>query len=72
MPDDANCLGWDLRQVWIDPGFVARCLMISALPAFLIEGFAVHGLGRLGISEALSFFVLMPVLMATWYCLVDG
>src|SRR5690349_15199988 len=39
VPEDANCTGWVLQRVWIDPGMLAKCLMISAFPAFLIGGF---------------------------------
>ena len=67
MPEDTNCTGWDLRQVWIDPGLLTKCLMISALPAFLIGGFVVAGLARLGVSEVVSFLALMPVFVLAWY-----
>jgi hypothetical protein len=41
--------------------------MLSALPAFVVGEFAVHGLGRMGISQVSSFMFLMPVLIFAWY-----
>jgi hypothetical protein len=40
--------------LWIDPGWPARLLMLSALPAFIAEAAAINGLGRLGISQVSS------------------
>ena len=65
-----NCVGWDLRDRWVDPGLLEKLLMLSALPAFVVGGFAVSGLGRLGISQVSSFMLLMPVLICAWYYLI--
>ena len=46
---------WDLADRWVDPGLLEKFLIISAFPAFVVGGFAVGGLGRLGISQVLSF-----------------
>src|SRR6266478_1381750 len=65
-----NCVSWDLRNRWVDPGLLEQFLMLSALPAFVVGGFAVSGLGRMGISQVSSFMVLMPVLIFAWYYFV--
>jgi len=62
-----NCVNWDLADRWVDPGLPDRLLMLSALPAFVVGGFAVTGLGRLGISQVSSFLFLMPLLILAWY-----
>jgi hypothetical protein len=62
-----NCSSWDTRYMWIDPGFLARVLMLSAAPAFIVGVLAIGGLGRLGLSEVLSFLSLVPALMFAWY-----
>jgi hypothetical protein len=41
--------------------------MISALPAFVLGGFVVGALGRLGINQVSSFMLVMPVLISAWY-----
>ena len=50
----------------IDPGWVARLLVLFALPVFLIGGVIVTGLGKMGISQVSSFMSLMPLLMVGW------
>jgi hypothetical protein len=44
--------------------------MASALPAFIIGGLAVSGLGKLGISQVPRFMLLMPALICAWYFLI--
>jgi hypothetical protein len=44
--------------------------MVSALPAFIIGGLAVSGLGRLGVSQVSSFMFVMPALIFVWYYFV--
>jgi hypothetical protein len=53
--------------MWVDPGLLAKFLMLSAFPAFLVGLFVVSGLGRLGLSQVSSFMLLMPVLIFAWY-----
>lgn len=63
-----NCAGWDLlRDTWVEPGWLAECFMVSALPAFLVGGVVVSGLGRLGVNEVWSFLISMPFLIFAWY-----
>jgi hypothetical protein len=58
---------WDLADRWVDRGLLEKVLMISALPAFVLGGFVVGGLGRLGINQVSSFMFVMPVLISAWY-----
>ena len=67
---EENCVTWDLPDRWVDPGWLARFLMLSALPAFVVGGFTVSGLGRLGLSQVSSFMFLMPALIFAWYYFV--
>jgi len=59
--------GWGHADVWIDPGWVARLLVLSALPVFLISAVAITGLGMIGISQLSSFMSLTPTLIVGWY-----
>ena len=63
-----NC--WELRTEWVDPGLLEQFLMLSAFPAFVVGGFAVRTLGRMGINQVSSFMFLMPVLICAWYYLI--
>lgn len=67
-PENPNdCVEWDPEYIWVEPGIMERCLVFSALPAF-IGGFAiVRGLGRLGVSEVATFMVVMPLFIALWF-----
>jgi hypothetical protein len=64
-----NCTNWDLTGAdrWVDPGLLDKILVFSALPAFVVGGLAVSGLGRLGVNQVSSFMFLMPILIAAWY-----
>jgi hypothetical protein len=53
--------------MWIDPGWVARLLFLSALPVFLISAVAITGLGKIGIGQLSSFMSLTPALIVGWY-----
>jgi hypothetical protein len=57
----------DTVELWIQPGFLTRALMLSAFPAFLIGRLLVSRLARFGISEVTSFMVSMPILIAAWF-----
>ena len=65
-----NCVGWELRDIWVYPSLTEQFLMLSALPAFVVGEFAVRGLGRMCISQVSSFMFLMPVLIYAWYYLI--
>lgn len=53
--------------IWVDPGWLEKALVISALPAFLLGAVLVRGLARLGVSELGSFMSIMPVLIVAWF-----
>ena len=65
-----NYTGWELRDVWVEPGWLAECFMVLALPAFVAGMVIVHGLGRLGVNEVWSFMISMPFLILAWYCFI--
>jgi hypothetical protein len=56
---------WDLQPAWLD-----RVLVLSALPAFLAGFAVVAGLSKLGVDEVLTFMVSMPILIFAWYFFV--
>ena len=64
-------VAWDPEVIWVDPGWLSRLLMISALPAFVVGAAVVVGLGRLGVSQILTFMISMPVLISAWYGLIS-
>lgn len=63
-------VGWDVRSTWVHPGLLTKLLLLSGLPAFVVGLFVVRSLGQLGISEVLSFAILMPLLIFAWYYFV--
>ena len=42
-------------------------LGVTLRPAFVLGGFIVGGLGKLGINQVPSFMFVMPVLIFAWY-----
>ncbi len=64
---DADCIDWQPEHIWIDPGWITKALLFSALPAFLLGAGLVHGLGRLGFSEVTTFMTSMPLLIFGWF-----
>lgn len=60
---------WDptIADTWVDPGILEIVLIVAALPAFMVGGLSVAGLGRLGINQVSSFLVLMPIMIFTWF-----
>jgi hypothetical protein len=65
-----NCTSWDLENIWITPGLLARSLMLSAFPAFMLGVIISLVLGRLGVNEISSFMLSMPLLVFAWYYFV--
>jgi hypothetical protein len=65
--ETANCTGWDLLGMWHDPGWLAKASLFSGLPAFVLSFVILMGLGQLGVSQLVSFMVLMPPLLFAWY-----
>jgi hypothetical protein len=67
---EQNCENWELRHIWVDPSWVAKFLMLSALPAFVVGTAVVRGLAHLGVSEVWSFAIVMPLLILAWFYFV--
>ena len=64
---DENCVSWDLKDTWVDPGLLDGFLLLTALPAFVFGRFVVGLVGKLGINQVTSFMALMPALSVVWY-----
>ena len=64
---DENCVSWDLKNLWVTPGFLDGLFLLSALPAFVLGRAVVGLIGTLGVNELTSFMLLMPVLIFAWY-----
>jgi|SRR6185369_3554678 len=62
-----NCQEWGPQSIVVD-GLLARALILSAIPAFFLGQLIAAELGRLGVSEVLTFMVLMPLLIVGWFC----
>lgn len=62
-----NCQEWGPQSIEVDAGLLARTLILSAIPAFFLGQLIAAELGRLGVSEALTFMVLMPLLIGSWF-----
>jgi hypothetical protein len=70
-PDGSGaCLPADPVTIWVDPGWLSKCFVVSGLPAWLAAKGIVRGLGRFGVSEITSFFVAMPLLTLGWFYFV--
>lgn len=70
-PDNADdCFEWDPETIWVEPGLMERCLVFSALPAFVVGRAVVRCLGHLGVSEVATFMVTMPLCIGLWFYLV--
>lgn len=68
---EGDC-AWDPMYMWVDPGWLEKTLVISALPAFFLGAVFVRGLARLGVSELASFMSAMPVLIIAWFYVVGS
>jgi len=67
-----ECVDWKVADAdrWVHPGLLERALAISALPAFVVGLLIVAGLGKIGISQVLSFMIFMPLLIFAWFLCV--
>jgi hypothetical protein len=61
-----TCWPVDPVAIWVDPGWLSKCFVLSVLPAFLVTLAIVRGLAGLGVSELTSFFISMPLLTVVW------
>lgn len=72
-PDGSvDCVSTEPMTICIYPGWLARCLFLTALPAFLLGVGIVGGLGRVGISQVGSFMISMPLLISAWFYFIGG
>jgi len=69
-PEKPDCFQWDLSTLAVEPGFLTGALMLSAFPAFVGGAVVVDLVGRLGVSQVLSFMVSMPLFIFAWFYLV--
>lgn len=65
-----NCMTIDSIYVLVESGILAKCLILSSAPAFLVGAGIVHSLSRLGVSEVTSFMITMPLLILAWFYFV--
>jgi hypothetical protein len=61
---------WDLPNLWIEPAYATRFLILSGLPAFAASLLVVSALARIGVSEAATFLITAPALLVAWYYFV--
>lgn len=62
--DVKDCL--EVDDLIVDSGLLEKILFFPTIPAFFIGSGIVLGLGRVGISEILTFFSVMPLLVGIW------
>jgi hypothetical protein len=65
--ETADCIEWDTDYIWVDSGLFAKALVVSAIPAFLLDFAIVRGLAHLGVSEVTTFMVTTPVCITFWF-----
>jgi hypothetical protein len=65
-----NCVTWNPGFVWIEPGFTAKIMLISGLPAFSLGYVVVRTLSHFGVSELVTFMSAVPLLLVGWYFLL--
>lgn len=73
VPCDAgtkDCSAWDPIYVDVYPGWLARTLMISGFPAFILGALIVEVFGKLGVSQLTTFLIAVPLLIFAWYYFV--
>lgn len=70
--DDAteDCSGFEPKVLWVEAGIIAKALLVSALPAFLVGAGLVGGLAHFGANQVITFTMVMPVLIAAWFFFV--
>lgn len=58
---------WDPVYIWIEPGILQKTLVLSAIPAFLIEALVLSGSAKLGMNQIPVFFISMPIFLFAWF-----
>jgi hypothetical protein len=67
---NVDCVEWDPGFASVEPGLMAKLLVLSAAPAFILGKLVVRVLGRRGIDEVSTFMASMPLLIGAWYYFV--
>ena len=62
-----GCMEWDPETIWIEPGVPQKILILSAIPAFLVEIAFLNAAAKLGISQIPVFFISMPISIFAWF-----
>jgi hypothetical protein len=62
-----GCVEFQPMELWIDLGWIAKSLVLSALPAFIAEGVIILILSRFGISQISIFMFSMPLFIFAWF-----
>jgi hypothetical protein len=65
---EKDCMEWEPEIRYINPGFLVRFLILSALPSFLLESLIIHLMARLGVNELPVFLITTPIFICAWYC----
>ena len=65
-----NCQVWGPDETERTTPLPARVLILSATPAFVLGSLIGGELGRLGVSEVLTFMLSMPLLIGSWFYLL--
>jgi len=69
-PGDLDCASYPSERIWVESGLMPKMLVLTGLPAFVVGFGLTRGLGRLGISEVLTFVFMLPALLSAWcFCL---
>ena len=67
---EKNCVTWDLKDTWVDPGVLDGFLLLTAFPAFILGRLTAGMLGTMGINQLTTFMLSTPVLLLLWYYFV--
>ena len=62
--DRTDC--FEIDDPIVDSGLFTKILFLLTIPAFFVASGMVTGFSRVGVSEVLTFFLTMPLLIATW------
>ena len=58
---------WGPESIIIDPGILSQGLLLTALPAFIVEHLILYEFKRTGVNEVYTFMISMPPLVAGWF-----
>ena len=62
-----SCVGWDPGEIHrpIDP--LAKVVVLTGIPAFLLSALTVGLFSRFGISQVFTFMIGTPIFLTFWY-----